>query len=384
MPVTRKGLRNQIPQRIMKLKPGSNVAIDSVRAQVHRGPAWAMRLLAVDLLVFLFVNLAHADGPKRAKDLEGTDPNSAITVIIQFKGIPTAKQHEMIRSKGGLHIRTFQSVKGGVYRVPARLLPELEKDPDIVYISPDRTVGRSLDHVATTANADLAWSYGWDGTGVGVAIVDSGIDLVSDLNQLGQPTSRVVYSESFILGDPNTDDAYGHGTHVAGILAGNGATSMAHYRATYRGIAPNAPLINLRALDRNGSGTDSSVIAAIDRAIQLKDTYNIRVLNLSLGRPVWESYTLDPLCQAVEAAWQAGIVVVVAAGNSGRDNTLRTHGYDTIAVPGNDPYVITVGASTMHNPFVQAGQNVATYSSKGPTSYFKTPWKLLICLTKPE
>ncbi|PYV07831.1 MAG: hypothetical protein DMG23_15180, partial [Acidobacteria bacterium] len=318
-----------MPQRILNLKPGSKVAIDSVRAQVQRGPAWATRLLAVDLLVFLFVNLAHADGPKRAKDLEGTNPNSAVTVIIQFKGIPTAKQHEKIRSKGGLHIRTFQSVKGGVYRVPARLLPELENDPDIVYISPDRTVGRSLDHVAATTNADLAWSYGWDGTGVGVAIVDSGIDLVSDLNQLGQPTSRVVYSESLISGDPNTDDAYGHGTHVAGILAGNGATSMAHYRATYRGIAPNAPLINLRALDRNGSGTDSSVIAAIDRAIQLKDTYNIRVLNLSLGRPVWESYTLDPLCQAVEAAWRAGIVVVVAAGNSGRDNTLLTHGYDT-------------------------------------------------------
>src|ERR1700693_6068936 len=91
-----------------------------------------------------------------------------------------------------------------------------------------------------------------------------------------------------------------------------------------------------------GMGTDSQTIAAIQRAIALKSTYNIRVINLSLGRGVWESYTLDPLCQAVEAAWKAGIVVVAAAGNFGRDNSAHEHGYGTIASPGNDPYVITV------------------------------------------
>src|SRR5207249_5699146 len=92
---------------------------------------------------------------------------------------------------------------------------------------------------------------------------------------------------------------------------------------TFKGIAPNANLINLRALDQNGSGTDGTVISAIQEAIQLKSMYNIRVINLSLslGRPVFESYKLDPLCQAVEAAWKTGIVVVVAAGNSGRDNS---------------------------------------------------------------
>ena len=97
-------------------------------------------------------------------------------------------------------------------------------------------------------------------------------------------------------------------------------------------------------LDRNGAGTDSMVIAAIQRAIALKSTYNIQIINLSLGRPVMESYTLDPLCQAVEQAWKAGIVVVVAAGNEGRNNSKGTNGYGTITAPGNDPYVITVGA----------------------------------------
>src|SRR2546422_4991332 len=94
---------------------------------------------------------------------------------------------------------------------------------------------------------------------------------------------------------------------------------------------------------------------------------NIRVLNLSLGRGIYESYALDPMDQAVEAAWNAGIVVVVAAGDSGGDNSLGTHGYGTISVPGNDPYVITVGAANIHKQITHAAQKVASYSSQGPT-----------------
>ena len=110
------------------------------------------------------------------------------------------------------------------------------------------------------------------------------------------------------------------------------------------------------------------MIAAILRAIQLKATYNIRVINLSLGRAVVESYTLDPLCQAVEAAWKAGIVVVVAGGNEGRNDTAHTHGYGTIAAPGNDPYVITVGAMKGMGTSVRTDDFVASYSGKGPTA----------------
>ena len=99
-------------------------------------------------------------------------------------------------------------------------------------------------------------------------------------------------------------DHFGHGTHVAGLAAGDGAASYGNaYNYTFYGTAPNANLINLRALDQNGEGTDSSVIAAIEEAIALKNTYNIRVINLSIGRPIYESYTQDPLCQAVEQAW---------------------------------------------------------------------------------
>ena len=117
----------------------------------------------------------------------------------------------------------------------------------------------------------------------------------------------------------NGKDAFGHGTHVAGIIGGNGANShCATCTRDSAGMAPGVNLLNFRVLDQYGCDHDSTVIQAIDYAISLKDTYNIRVINLSLGRPVFESYTVDPLCQAVEAAWKAGIVVVVAAGNDGR------------------------------------------------------------------
>jgi serine protease AprX len=186
--------------------------------------------------------------------------------------------------------------------------------------------------------------------------------------------SRIVYSQSFVTGETTTTtDAYGHGTHVAGILAGNGANSvsllgLADYR-TFIGVANGANLINLRVLNENGVGTDSGVIAALQAAIQLKNTYNIRVINLSLGRGIFESYTQDPLCQAVETAWKAGIVVVVAAGNDGRNNAAWTDGYGTINAPGNDPYVITVGAMKPMGTPERNDDLIASYSSKGPTLF---------------
>ncbi len=207
-----------------------------------------------------------------------------------------------------------------------------------------------------------------------MAVIDSGVTAVGDLywwipsNQTYG--SRVVYSQSFVPGTTDTSDLYGHGTHVAGIIAGAGWFSTgSNFTHTFKGIAPNANIINLRVLDQNGAGTDSSVIAAIQAAISLKSTYNIRVINLSLGRQVYESYTLDPLCQAVEAAWNSGIVVLAAAGNQGRNNSAGTEGYGTIAAPGNDPYVITVGAMKTANTPSRIDDTIASYSSKGPTAY---------------
>jgi len=334
------------------------------------GAAWGTCLLVLFLL-FIATGLAFADSSKsknkRSKDLENIPSDATVDVIIQFNEQPTDRHYQKVLLRGGKTKAQLHSIKGAAFSLPARAIEELSNDPDVAYISPDRPVGRSLDHVTRVTNGDIARSQGWDGTGIGVAVVDSGITLASDLGGSDPSASRLVYSESFVPGDSSTGDKYGHGTHVAGVIASSGSISLNNYKGVYRGIAPGARIINLRVLDQNGAGTDSSVIAAIQRAIELKNVYNIRVLNLSLGRGVYESYTLDPLCQAAEAAWKAGIVVVVAAGNSGRDNSLGTHGYGTIAVPGNDPYVITVGATNMHGSFAQAAQTVASFSSKGPT-----------------
>jgi serine protease AprX len=134
-------------------------------------------------------------------------------------------------------------------------------------------------------------------------------------------------------------------------------------------VAPNVSLIDLRVLDANGSGTDSMVIAAIQQAIALKSTYNIKVINLSLGRGISVGYAQDPLCQAVESAWNNGIVVVAAAGNFGRISVNGSNGYGTVAAPGNDPLVLTVGAMKSVGTYSRTDDQIASYSSKGPTTY---------------
>src|SRR3984957_9797128 len=248
----------------------------------------------------------------------------------------------------------------------AAQIQTVSRDSNVNYISPNRPTKGTLDITTSAVNANIAWGMGYTGTGIGVAVIDSGIYAHDDLKTANGSGSRIVYSQSFIPG-LNASDQFGHGTHVAGIVGSNGKDSTGRsFTRTLQGVAPNVNLINLRVLDANGAGTDAGVIAAIDTAISLKNTYNIRVINLSLGRPVFESYTLDPLCQAAEAAWKAGIIVVAAAGNSGRDNSMGTNGYGTINAPGNDPYVITVGATNAHGTATVNDDTIATYSSKGP------------------
>jgi len=240
---------------------------------------------------------------------------------------------------------------------------QLEGNPNVKYVSVDREIHHKLDYTAAAVNASAAWNAGTVGSGVGVAIIDSGINADPNL-------AHITYTQDFTgaTGKNTGQDQYGHGQYVAGIVASSNPAALgANYTRFFIGMAPAANLINLRVLDANGSGSDTNVIAAIETAIQLKSTYNIRVINLSLGRPVFESYTLDPLCQAAEAAWRSGIVVVVAAGNDGRDNSFGTTGYGTITAPGNDPYVITVGAMKTEATYGRTDDLVASYSSKGPT-----------------
>lgn len=360
----------------------------------RKSAMWGRKVLIVSALI-LTASLAYAGSRKISRELDGAKASGQVDVIVQFTQTPSARHHQKIARRGGSLKRELGHFRGAAYHMSPAMLADLANDPEVVYISPDRKVhGASttsapahISYHTDTINAPAAWALGLDGSGVGVAIIDSGVATVADLN-----SQNVVYSQDF-TGDPNNSaaDQYGHGTHIAGIIAGNGSNSKGNGNShTFQGIAGNVNIVNLRVLDANGEGTDSEVIAAIQTAIQLQSTYNIRVINLSMGRPIWESYKLDPLCQAVEQAWQSGIVVVVAAGNYGRDNDAGTNGYGTITAPGNDPYAITVGAMNTEGTADRTDDVPASYSSKGPSLFDQVvkpdlvaPGNLIVSLYNP-
>ena len=323
------------------------------------------------LLLSATAALGQSTQSKIASDLQSLEQSpEMVKIVVQYSQVPTFAHHRQALHYGGSQTQQMQHLSFGTYQVPGFALPWLAREHDVVHISLDRALTTStttnglasagLDYHRETLN--LPSGSKLDGTGVGVAVIDSGLAPVADLT-----STNIVYSQDF-TGSGSAVDKYGHGTHVSGIIAGNGVSSTgSQYSYTFKGLAPKVNLINLRVLDANGVGTDSEMIAAIDQAISLKSTYNIRVINLSLGRGVFESYTQDPLCQAAEQAWKAGIVVVAAAGNYGRVNAAGTNGYQTVIAPGNDPYVITVGAMNTQNNAARSQVVPASYSSKGPS-----------------
>ena len=188
--------------------------------------------------------------------------------------------------------------------------------------------------------ADLVHAAGITGFGVTVAVVDTGLhDFAKVMYRDNDPRVLGQYDvvRNKVWNNPlRHSDGNGHGGHVNGLIVNRDVHA---HTQTYYGLAPGADLVIVRAFDDHGQGTYSDVIAGIDWIVANKDTYGIRVLNLSFSAPPRSHYWDDPLNQAVMAAWQAGIVVVASAGNLGPDPM-------TIGVPGNVPYIITVGAMT--------------------------------------
>ena len=199
-----------------------------------------------------------------------------------------------------------------------------------------------------------------NGKGVGVAVVDSGIATHSAL------AGKVVAAVNYATGETSTTDAYGHGTHIAGIIAGTLSSSPTPLYKN--GVAPGAHLVNVRVLNRAGVGYTSDVIAGIQWVVANRVKYSIKVMNLSLGHPIQAPCTFDPLCLAAENAVARGLVVVASAGNSGKDAEGRPV-LGSISTPGNAPGVITVGALNTWNTVMRDDDTVTTYSSRGPTRY---------------
>ncbi len=235
-------------------------------------------------------------------------------------------------------------------RVNARNLESLVRDTNVKRVWYDGEIRAVLDTATkATHSADL-WDDEVTGRGVTVAVLDTGIYEHPDL------TGRIAAFKDLVGQKTKPYDDNGHGTHVAGDIASDGNKS--EYR--YKGPAPEARLVGVKVLNKQGSGSLSTVIKGVEWCLQHKDTYGIRVINLSLGSSATLSYKNDPVCQAVEKAWKAGIVVCIAAGNSGPES-------GTINSPGTHPDVITVGALNDINPDQPDGKIVADFSSRGPT-----------------
>ena len=235
----------------------------------------------------------------------------------------------------------------------------LQAVPGIV-VTPDITVnlqgsigpsGRpGADVYPQQSGASQLWAQGDTGAGVNVAVLDTGITPLPDF------AGRLVDGVDLSGGGNPWHDSYGHGTFVAGLIAGNGASSG----GAYVGEAPGAGLVSVKAAGASGQTDLVTVIEGVGWTIANTATDDIRVLNMSLGYLPIESTVIDPLDQAVEKAWESGITVVVSAGNSGPDN-------GTILSPGDDPLVITTGAVDDGGQTDPAADTMTTFSSVGPT-----------------
>jgi len=271
----------------------------------------------------------------------------------------------LIRAMGGVEGRRLKSFRGQVARIGNRHLNSLANNPWVKSIHVDRPVFRAMDRTSVmTGVRAVQYAMGYDGTGVGVAIVDSGITAWhDDLMGGGIGGQKVVQFVDFVGHQPTPYDDNGHGTHVAGIVAGSGYDSY----GLKAGVAPGAHLVGLKVLDGTGGGYMSDVISALDWVVENRAAYNIRVVNLSVGAAVTESFETDPLTLAAKRVVDAGVVLVAAAGNMGR-NALGQTQYGGIAAPGNAPWVLTVGASSHVGTLTRADDTVGGYSSRGPTA----------------
>jgi serine protease AprX len=268
----------------------------------------------------------------------------------------------LIQQFGGVLGRQLPIIDAQVADIPTVSLLPLSASGAVQRIALDRPAVGTLERTSAAVGATAARQmFGYDGTGITVAVVDSGVAPHDDLADAGggQRVDRFV---DFVEGQSAAYDDYGHGTHVTGIVAGNGF----HSGASRSGLAPGARIVALKVLDGSGAGRISNVIAAFGDVLANKDLHHIRIVNVSLGAAVYESYNTDLLTLAAKRLVDAGIVVVAAAGNRGVNSGRPLYG--SVMAPGNAPWVLTVGASSHMGTARRRDDTVALFSSRGPTA----------------
>jgi serine protease AprX len=307
----------------------------------------------------LFMLLGAGIAPALTNPSLASDAAADSAVIVQ--GSSAEAVRAAVAAHHGRVTQDLWIVGGVAAEVPAAEVAGLAAEPGVTHVTEDVAVHvqdatPSPLHSASAVypkavGADRLWAEGVDGDGITVAVVDTGIAKVADL------AGRVIGGVDFSGGSDPYKDEFGHGTFVAGLIAGNGASSG----GAYKGVAPNAKLVSIKIAGADGSSDVSHVLAAMQWAVSYRSNFGIRVLNLSLGTDSTQTYHLSPLNAAVERAWDSGIVVTVSSSNNGP-------GAGTVTKPGDDPLVVTVGASDDKGTPGRGDDVMAGFSGQGPTA----------------
>src|SRR3954451_994184 len=281
------------------------------------------------------------------------------TVVVMKDAVRDNRPEAFVRSVGGRVVRSLDVIDGFIARVPQSRIAAVGVAPGVRSLTPNQRLSLQSQYgqdsgVASAVYTDViraskTWGAGHTGAGVTVAVVDTGLDTSGDL------AGQVVRSVDF-TSEGDSADHYGHGTFVAGLIAGTGA----HSGGDIEGVAPSAKLVSLKISGADGATDVTLVLEALEWLKDFAPAYNVRVVNLSLGFATQQPYAVDPLDFAVERLWNAGITIVTAAGNGG-------NAPGTVLAPGNDPFVITVGSSNDRTTVNNNDDKLATFSASGPT-----------------
>jgi serine protease AprX len=275
------------------------------------------------------------------------------SIIVLSKDIKDKKLEQEFKNHNARIKYKLDIIKAYAIEFPCKCIEKLALMPEVDFIADDATLSTLMDIARPTIGGAKADQYNLTGNGIGIAIIDTGVYPHADLTL---EKNRIVAFKDFVKGLEFPYDDNGHGTHVAGVAAGNGYMSD----GKYRGIAPKANIIAVKSMDKNGSGNTSDIVAGMQWILENKNRYNIRILSLSIGSDPDLMENEDPLVKGVNVLWDAGIVVVAAAGNSGPNQR-------TINSPGISQKIITIGSSDDNGTTNIKDDTIAEFSSRGPT-----------------
>ncbi len=350
----------------MTVVEGTRTATRVAGHRLQRGIAVGLAFTLAALLAGAFEPVPDGSAPVAAKVDPGVArvaelaPGSTLRVIVRETAPSTDTAERVVVDLGGTVTYELPIIGAFSARLPASELPALAGSDSVGLVWGDGRIRMSSTSTSAfdSAAPNTAWRQSirltqvegnYDGAGVTVAVLDTGVTPTADLD--GRLLARVDLTP-----DHDGGDRYGHGAHMAGIISGNGAMSGGQWR----GVAPRANLVSVKVAGTDGSTDVSVVIAGMQWVLESRYQYNIRVLNLAFGTDSRQSYSIDPLNYAVEQVWFSGILVVASAGNRGPDA-------NTINKPGDDPFVVTVGAADLKGTTDRWDDVVAPFSSWGLT-----------------